>query len=58
MNTNFPEAIPFVAKALIDQMNGGDDLSILYCMDDYRKVESFMPWTNRGKWFQRSKYLN
>ncbi len=48
MNTNSPDAIPFTANALIDQMKEGADLSILYCMDDYKKAESFYTMDQKG----------
>ncbi|MHB8206515.1 MAG: GH39 family glycosyl hydrolase, partial [Mucilaginibacter sp.] len=41
MNTNSVDAISFVGNTLIDQFKEAPYISILYCMDDYRKADNF-----------------
>lgn len=49
MNTNAIKAISFLGNTLINQYKEAPDVSILYCIDDYNKADSFYTMDSEGK---------
>lgn len=49
MNGNAPGAISYVGNTLINQYKEGADVSLMYCMDDYKKADNFYTMDSQGR---------
>jgi len=58
MNTNAYEAIPFIGNTLINQLKESPSMSILYCMDDYKKADNFYTMDANGVLVPKVSVIN